>query len=728
MTVFAYDSDNHRSHASERSNVVYYTGRTLVESIVLSPSNPIIYVGKSFYLGKTIIPEDAFYKDINWQSSNEDVISVDSSGKITGLSIGSSDISASVGKAHGTITANVYDISTNIEDETYQDEVTDTAGDIIDEIGNNDDPEIDNTDVNPDDIGEIRADIHEGIERNDTFRSDIVLSKRDWAHFKKYINEIERLIANGEFAGGFDISVEIYHQDGNGNKYHIANITQFENEIGFTIEADAFEENAPGQLKDLRMIRIHDGKVEVVPVTINPDGSVTGKSKLFSEFLFMYVPDLDGAKDDAIAEVNGYDSDDYVEEDRQKVSDAKAAALSEIVKAETTEDVETAMTAFRTAIEGCKTKSQQAAEALAAAKTNAKADLVTLLGSKKEADYDADDWTTLTTAIENGKSVIDSAETVETVAEAKNAAVTTVNGIKTTAEKAAEALATAKTTAKADLDTLLGSKTEADYDADDWTTLTAAITNGKSAIDNAVTVEAVSEAKNAAVTTVNGIKTTAEKAAEALATAKTTAKADLDTLLGSKTEADYDADDWTTLTAAITNGKSAIDNAVTVEAVSEAKNAAVTTVNGIKTKAEKAAEKPNNTVEAPPTISSSEPPIPETVVTPMEIPSVVEEPITIPKTPAAVRVTTKKNKATITWKKLKVTKKTKKQLGKIKAVQIQYSSDPNFKDNVITKKLGKNKTKVAINIPKGTTMYIRLRYVGADGVSRWAGPKRVRTK
>ena len=93
-----------------------------------------------------------------------------------------------------------------------------------------------------------------------------------------------------------------------------------------------------------------------------------------------------------------------------------------------------------------------------------------------------------------------------------------------------------------------------------------------------------------------------------------------------------------------------------------------------------------------------------------------------------MRVTTKKNKATITWKKLKVTKKTKKQLGKIKAVQIQYSSDPNFKDNVITKKLGKNKTKVAINIPKGTTMYIRLRYVGADGVSRWAGPKRVRTK
>ena len=107
---------------------------------------------------------------------------------------------------------------------------------------------------------------------------------------------------------------------------------------------------------------------------------------------------------------------------------------------------------------------------------------------------------------------------------------------------------------------------------------------------------------------------------------------------------------------------------------------------------------------------------------------VVEEPITIPKPPASVKVTNKKNKVTITWKKRKVTKKTKKQLSKIKAVQVQYSTDPNFQENVITKKFGKNKTKFAVRLQKKTTYFIRVRYVGIDGVSRWSGTKSVRTK
>ena len=107
---------------------------------------------------------------------------------------------------------------------------------------------------------------------------------------------------------------------------------------------------------------------------------------------------------------------------------------------------------------------------------------------------------------------------------------------------------------------------------------------------------------------------------------------------------------------------------------------------------------------------------------------VVEEPITIPKPPASVKVTNKKNKVTITWKKRKVTKKTKKQLSKIKAVQVQYSTDPNFQENVIIKKFGKNKTKFAVRLQKKTTYFIRVRYVGIDGVSRWSGTKSVRTK
>ena len=144
-------------------------------------------------------------------------------------------------------------------------------------------------------------------------------------------------------------------------------------------------------------------------------------------------------------------------------------------------------------------------------------------------------------------------------------------------------LEAAQNTAKNALDTLLGEKTEADYDADDWTTLTQAITDGKTAIDNATTIDGVTTAKTNAETTVNAIKTKAEK----LADAKTAAKADLDTLLGEKTEADYDADDWTTLNQAITDGKTAIDNATTIDGVTTAKTNAETAMNAIKTKAER---------------------------------------------------------------------------------------------------------------------------------------------
>ncbi len=138
---------------------------------------------------------------------------------------------------------------------------------------------------------------------------------------------------------------------------------------------------------------------------------------------------------------------------------------------------------------------------------------------------------------ENLPYAIDNATTIDAVNTAKNNAINAVNAIKTTAEK----LTDAKSSAKEELDTLLAGKNENDYDADDWTALNQAITNGKDAIDNATTIDAVNTAKNNAISAVNTIKTTAEK----LADAKTSVKEELDTLLAGKNENDYDADDWT---------------------------------------------------------------------------------------------------------------------------------------------------------------------------------------
>ncbi len=109
-------------------------------------------------------------------------------------------------------------------------------------------------------------------------------------------------------------------------------------------------------------------------------------------------------------------------------------------------------------------------------------------------------------------------------------------------------------------------------------------------------------------------------------------------------------------------------------------------------------------------------------------PVVVQEPITIPNKPAALKVKVKKNKATVSWRKIKKNKKGKALLKQISSIQIQYSTDPNFQTNVATKSAGKNKTKISLKLQKKTVYYIRIRYVGNGGVSAWTGVKRVKTK
>ena len=51
-----------------------------------------------------------------------------------------------------------------------------------------------------------------------------------------------------------------------------------------------------------------------------------------------------------------------------------------------------------------------------------------------------------------------------------------------------------------------------------------------------------------------------------------------------------------------------------------------------------------------------------------------------------------------------------------------------FRKNAVKKKVGKNKTKATYTLKKNTTYYIRMRYVGKDGVSKWTKVKKVKTK
>ena len=110
-------------------------------------------------------------------------------------------------------------------------------------------------------------------------------------------------------------------------------------------------------------------------------------------------------------------------------------------------------------------------------------------------------------------------------------------------------------------------------------------------------------------------------------------------------------------------------------------------------------------------------------------PAVTEKPITILKTPAKVKAKTKKNSITVSWNKIKKTKKTKALRKQIMNIEVQYSTDPSFpKETTVSRIIGKNKTKLVLRgLQRKTMYYVRVRYVGTDGVSSWK-TKHARTK
>ena len=99
-----------------------------------------------------------------------------------------------------------------------------------------------------------------------------------------------------------------------------------------------------------------------------------------------------------------------------------------------------------------------------------------------------------------------------------------------------------------------------------------------------------------------------------------------------------------------------------------------------------------------------------------------EPKVTIPKTVKSLKAKAKGKKVTVTWKKDKKT--IKKQ--KIKGYEIRVSQEKDPEKALITKRLGKGKTKWKAKLKKGT-WYVWIRYFRGDGVSNWK-MKKVKVK
>ena len=94
--------------------------------------------------------------------------------------------------------------------------------------------------------------------------------------------------------------------------------------------------------------------------------------------------------------------------------------------------------------------------------------------------------------------------------------------------------------------------------------------------------------------------------------------------------------------------------------------------------------------------------------------------VTVSQSPSSVKAKVKKNKVVLSWRNII-------KEGWVKSIQIQYASNPSFTKGKGMKTVGKSKTSATLKLKSHKTYYIRLRYKGIDGFSKWSAVKKVRT-
>lgn len=103
-----------------------------VESITLNQTELTMYVGEFFTLTAVVMPDNATDKTIVWSSSNEDVITVDQTGKLSAINEGSATVSAAAGGKSVVCIVTVIKVNKYL---TFSSEGTTTLS--LDNWGNN---------------------------------------------------------------------------------------------------------------------------------------------------------------------------------------------------------------------------------------------------------------------------------------------------------------------------------------------------------------------------------------------------------------------------------------------------------------------------------------------------------------------------------------------------------------------------------------------------------------
>ena len=250
-----------------------------------------------------------------------------------------------------------------------------------------------------------------------------------------------------------------------------------------------------------------DGKITAGKVENNGTVGEIEAGEIVDNSVAIYKEDKKNELDE-YALAKGKDS--YTSDNWTAVQLAVTAGKTAIDKAADIAAVDAAFAAAKAEIDKVKTAEQEAADALANKKTETLAALEAYAESKGEANYTAENWTAIQSAVTAGKTAIDKAADIAAVDVAFAEAKTAIDAIETVADS----LEAYKTTQKAALEAYAESKGEANYTAENWTAIQSAVTAGKSAIAAAANETAVDAAYNAAAANIDAVKTIAQQLAD----------------------------------------------------------------------------------------------------------------------------------------------------------------------------------------------------------------------
>ncbi|MFT7301368.1 MAG: hypothetical protein ACI8UZ_000200 [Akkermansiaceae bacterium] len=320
-----------------------------------------------------------------------------------------------------------------------------------------------------------------------------------------------------------------------------------------------------------------DGEIAINAAT-NPAGVATAKATALAEMdaVPIVAETLAEAKVVSLADMatamGSYLQEDYTAENWTTLTTAKTNGDTAIHAAPDLAGVATVKASALAAMAAVPT----IAETLAAAKVVALADFRTVLATYLEANYTAESWTVLQTAVTNDQIAINAATDLASLTTAKNSALAALDAVPTFTET----MVVAKAGALNDLTTALATYLETNYYTNEnWTALITARTAGNIAINAATDPSGVVAARDAALAAMSALPTYTGT----LAAAKAPALADLSTALTTYLEANYTVENWTVLDTAKTDGDLAINGATDPAGVATAKDTALAAMGAVPT-------------------------------------------------------------------------------------------------------------------------------------------------